>query len=267
MGDIWLQWYSAAEVSDCIIYSCGTWIVYFLFYYLHSWVFICADWYGFLDKYAIRAGNRYLPPLVQQYEAIREASIDTFIIKPILLFSTFPLLGGPFLSFNTALPSVTEAIWQILLMLTIFATSLFWIHLALHKVTWLYKNVHKKHHEFHETVGFAAQFHHPIEALASTLHVVLGVVLVRPHVVVYLIVLCFTLIEIVDSHCGYDVPWKVIYVWSDVYPWGSGARAHDFHHSHNIGVYGGGLLGLWDEFMQTNQAFKNCEKKRIGGRK
>ena len=215
-----------------------------------------------MEKYAIRSGSKRLPSIGQQWTAIYEASFDTFVVKPLLLYITFHYVAKPFIVFDEAPPVLYIICWHVLCLQVVFATSLFWIHMGLHKITFLYKYVHKKHHAFHESVGFAAQYHHPIEALLSTSHIVLGIILVRPHIISYLVFLAATLIEIVDAHCGYDVPWNILYLWSDNYPWGSGARAHDYHHSHNIGIYGGGLLGLWDELFGTNSDFKEFEKKR-----
>ena len=70
-------------------------------------------------------------------------------------------------------------------------------------------------------------------------------------------------IEFVDSHCGYDVPWNIFYPWSGIYPWGGGVRMHDYHHSHNLGTYGGGLFTIWDQLFHTDSDFRRYEKKRI----
>lgn len=36
---------------------------------------------------------------------------------------------------------------------------------------------------------------------------------------------------------------------------------HDYHHSHNLGACGGGLLGLWDCFLGTDTDYRACEAK------
>jgi sterol desaturase/sphingolipid hydroxylase (fatty acid hydroxylase superfamily) len=47
-----------------------------------------------------------------------------------------------------------------------------------------------------------------------------------------------------------------------VYHWGSGPRAHDYHHSHNIGMYGGGLFGIWDKIFGYDKEFNKFENER-----
>lgn len=56
--------------------------------------------------------------------------------------------------------------------------------------------------------------------------------------------------ETVQSHSGYDFPWFSVFNL----PWGLGARAHDYHHSHNRGVYG--MYMFWDRIMGTDAEFR-----------
>lgn len=236
-GELWISFYQYVQkqgISDQMFFSMVSWLVYFLTYYVHSWIFIVCDWYGYLDKYAIRSGKHRLPTIDQQWTAIKEASFDTFLVKPLLLYFSYPLVSAPFIMYGEV-PTLSKAFLDWVLLSFVFSTSLYFIHGALHKIPFLYKHVHKKHHSFYETVGFAAQFHHPVEAIASALHVIFGVILVRPHFIVYCVFMATTLIEVVDAHCGYEVPWYWLYPWSGCYPWGSGVRCHDYHHSHNLG--------------------------------
>jgi len=237
--------------------------VIFVCFYLHGWFFVFADWYGFLDKYAIRSGVHKNATEAKQWAAIKEASIDLFLVKPVIFYFVYPVVADRFIYFNNDLPTIQWGVLQWLSLKAIFATSLYILHRAMHHRS-IYQYVHKKHHTYHDTVGFAAQFAHPVEGLVSALHVVFGILLVRPHFVVYCAFLASTMVEIVDSHCGYDVPWSWLYPWSDRYYWGSGARTHDYHHSHNLGTYGGGLLGVWDRWLGTDADFRKFEEKRLG---
>lgn len=251
-----------AEISERSTFVGGTLLVIFIFFYLHGWFFVLADWYGFLDRYAIRSGNHKVATIDKQWDAIKEASIDVFLIKPVVLYFVYPFVAGKYIHFDSGLPTIGTALFHWLCMKLVFSTSLYWLHRAMHHKS-VYQYVHKRHHLYHDTVGFASQYAHPIEGMVSALHVILGILLMRPHFVVFLFFMATTMTEIIDSHCGYDVPWAWFYPWSDRYFWGSGARAHDFHHSHNVGVYGGGLTGLWDVVMGTNAAFAAHEMKRL----
>ena len=248
-------------VSERMVFVLGSLLTIFCCFYVHGWFFVFADWYGFLGAYSIRSGIHQVATNEKQWAAIKEATIDLFFVKPVLFYFIYPVVAGRFIFFDLTVPSFRVALVQWLVMKIVFSTSLYIFHRAMHHKS-VYQYVHKKHHTYHDTVGFAAQFAHPVEGFVSGLHVVFGILLVRPHFVVFLAFLATTMIEIVDSHCGYDVPWAWLFPWSDRYYWGSGARAHDYHHSHNLGTYGGGLLGVWDRWLGTDADFRKFEEKR-----
>ena len=141
-----------------------------------------------------------------------------------------------------------------------FSVTFYLAHGALHKSTFLYKHVHKLHHTFHESIGFAAQYSHVFENAIAGLHVFIALALVRPHVVVFFIYLFTRYVETTDAHSGYEVPWRFLYPWASCYPWSCGTSMHDYHHSHNLGTYGGGILSL-DMILGTDKEFKEFQKK------
>ena len=226
----------------------------FFGYYCPGWFYVLADWYGFLEPYAIRKGSKRLPSLRQQYAAIVQATVDCFLIKPVLFWCLYPYVGQPFINFDPS-PDISINIKEVLYMMCIFSFSFYVVHRLFHNIPFLYKNVHKIHHTYHETVGFAAQWAHIVEEISSGFHTVIAVSLVRPYFSSWIMYFFLTLVEIVDAHSGYSVPWRFLYPWSDVYPWGSGARIHDFHYSHNVGTYGGGLISF-DKIFGTDRAYK-----------
>jgi sterol desaturase/sphingolipid hydroxylase (fatty acid hydroxylase superfamily) len=268
------DWQVSWQPSNRLVFFTLSWFIIIVFFYLHSWFFVLADW-GWLpilgnplERYAIRSGKNRFAAMKLQEQAILEGTLDTFLIKPLMLYYLFPYLES-FIQFDMKFLSLSllelfsQYLFEWLVMNLIYSTSLYFIHRLLHLSPFLYKNFHKKHHLFTSTISFASLYAHPVEALASSFHFILSLVLVRPHLISYLFFLITVTIEFVDSHCGYDVPWSFLYPWSRYYPWGSGARMHDFHHSHNVGCYGGGLIGLWDQLFQTNKEFKIFEKRRL----
>lgn len=265
LSDMWTELRDHAHSLNCsdrLLFTATSLLIIFTCFYVHGWIFVFADWNGILDKYAIRSGDHKVATLEKQLEAIKEASIDMFVVKPMVLYFSFPFVANIFIQFDCSPPSLMIGLIQWIMMKLVFATSLYWLHRAMHHKA-VYKYVHKRHHSYHDSVAFASQYAHPIEGIVSSLHVIFAIVFVKPHFVVYCAFLATTMIEIVDAHCGYDVPWAWLYPWSDKYPWGSGARAHDFHHSHNVGIYGGGLVGLWDRALGTDADFRKFEMKRL----
>jgi sterol desaturase/sphingolipid hydroxylase (fatty acid hydroxylase superfamily) len=82
----------------------------------------------------------------------------------------------------------------------------------------------------------------------------LGLILCRVHVVTGAIWLFYRIGETVESHSGYIFPWTPFQL-----PWGIGARGHDYHHSHNKGVYG--MFMFWDRIMGTDAEFRAYTKQ------
>lgn len=212
-----------------------------------------------------------------QRAAITEATIDVFIMKPIVFYLLFPVMAYYVDIDQLHPPPLTWQSWPAwrrmlgdwVLMEAVYSLLFYCAHRLLHAVPFLYKHIvsetyslhyinfdmisccfkttsinclyfmlhaqHKVHHSFNRSVAFGAQYHHPLESVFGALYVIAGAALVRPTLCTFALYLATRLGETIDAHCGYDVPWRALYLWSDVYPWGSGARMHDYHHSHNRG--------------------------------
>ena len=114
-------------------------------------------------------------------------------------------------------------------------TLFYWLHRLLHHPR-IYRHVHKQHHEFHHPVGLATEYAHPIEdLLCNTLSTVAGPLLLGSHASVVSGYASLKLWQSVDAHSGLLLPFSP---WSAA-PGMDCARAHDFHHSHNVGNFGG----------------------------
>ena len=252
------------EYSKQTIFAVVSSFVTLVGYYIPGCFFVLADKYRFLDAYAIRSGKHRVPPQKLTLAAIKEATLDTFIVKPLLFYFLFPLFETT-LSFGE-FPSVSVGFTQWIIMEVSFSITFYIAHRLLHNSPFLYKHIHKVHHTFHESIGFAGQYSHPVENVMGGLHLLIAVLIVRPHVTVFWINLFTRYVEIVDAHSGYEVPWRVVYPWASCYPWACGASVHDFHHSHNRGAYGGGILSV-DKLLGTDQDYRDFllkKKTRIG---
>lgn len=192
-------------------------LIGFVFYYLHGWFFVLADWYGFLDKYALRSGKHRLPTHDKQMAAIKEATVDTFIMKPLTLYMMYPLLAK---YVNMGELSLEEQSQQHMLvdwviMEAAYSTLFYIVHRTLHSVTFLYKHVHKVHHSFYDTVGFAAQYHHPLESVFAGVYVLAGAIFIRPAFSTFCIFVATRFTEIIGAALTY-LAFLVTLIRSDV---------------------------------------------------
>ena len=129
-------------------------------------------------------------------------------------------------------------------------TVFYWTHRYFHENKWLYNNVHKKHHEFKYVVGVATEYCHPIEdLLVNMLSGIAGPLLFGSPVWILVGHTGILLAQSIDAHSGLDLYFPLS-CWN-VLPFSDCAKAHDYHHSNNVGNYGG-FFSFWDSICLTD---------------
>eukprot|EP00483_Globobulimina_turgida_P010923 UN10944 len=116
-----------------------------------------------------------------------------------------------------------------------------WLFYIVHRLVHhpkLYGIIHKQHHEYKGTIGFAAEYAHPIEALFANFYPTLaGCLHTGAPALVFHVYLFWRLWETYETHSGYSFHGTFMHkiggTFADI------ALYHDFHHTKNIGNYGG----------------------------
>ena len=116
-------------------------------------------------------------------------------------------------------------------------------HRTLHAVPFLYRHVHKKHHEFVGTVAIAAEHAHPLENFLGNAVPTVGFLLfvVRAPQPVWFVWFAARMQETYESHSGYCFEEAPVARCLGLLN-GVRARHHDLHHTANRGNFGGPLL-------------------------
>lgn len=65
------------------------------------------------------------------------------------------------------------------------------------------------------------------------------------------------LTETVDGHCGYEFSWSPF----RLLPLSGSAEYHNFHHSHNVGVFAS-FFTYWDSIFKTNKEYFEYKAKK-----
>lgn len=161
--------------------------------------------------------------------------------------------GWAHLRFSGSIPSVTQQITTIGAAYLIYDALFYWSHRILHNPS-LFLKIHRIHHRFKTPVGISASYSEAYESLLQTLIWWLplgaaGYLHKDLHVSTVYWYTIFRWIETVEAHSGYDIWWHPVrLIWIT-----SGARCHDYHHSHFDGNYG--ATKIWDWLMGTNKDY------------
>ena len=228
------------------------------------WSF-CA-WFLFLDrlpsckKYKLpRTRPDLNPKLLKNVQlnasAVFEQLVGTVVVVPLGVWVLCPVLRWRGVHVCDTSVSVPSACVHLLGMVIGCDTMFYWVHRLLHDNKWLYRTVHKQHHEFKGTTVWASEYFGVIDMVLNILPGVLPAVVMGSHFSVLLVFTALRQWQTVQSHAGYNLPWYLDFC--NVF---DGARRHDFHHSHNVGCYGD-WFGFWDWLCGTDVPFNKYLKK------
>lgn len=131
--------------------------VLFYMVMLHKWNLLN------LKRFAIKQTQiKPYPSNEMLTSCLIDVSVGHFLIRPCVLFLSYPFLRK-LLNFTT-IPSWGTVLWHLLICSQIDDFLFYWLHRLCH-TGWLYKNIHKRHHEFKNTVAIAVEWAHPAEEI------------------------------------------------------------------------------------------------------
>jgi len=172
---------------------------------------------------------------------IRDATIGQILVGPVTLY----LIGTYVITDKkprmSALPPVQTLYFHYFMANVVNEILFYFAHRMFHEVEWLYKNVHKQHHQFIGTIGFAAEYAHPLEqVVANQGPTALWCIANSVHPMIWFVWLFWRLWETYEAHSGYcfegSLPHKFGFTNSEHAKW------HDYHHTMNKGNYGSEVM-------------------------
>jgi sterol desaturase/sphingolipid hydroxylase (fatty acid hydroxylase superfamily) len=208
-----------------------------ILYYSINCMFLAFDHYGIFEQYKLdrTAAMEIKEGLLQS--TIEKALSGHLISQPLVLWFAYPVAkycGMP--AVTAPFPSVFELYIAFLGSKLVFDWAFYWAHRALHHKV-IYRFIHKQHHSWVGTTGFAAEYAHFLESLLSNQIPTFIVWFVGGfHMVAFMASLVIKLESTYEKHSGYCFhgSWlqKIGLTNS------GGAAFHDFHHTKNRGNFG-----------------------------
>ena len=227
--------------------------------------FLSLDYFSLFQEYKIkRVRKDMLATNPKNIELDRMAFIEqivgTFVVVPLVVYLVYPGLEyREMVVCEGNIPSLSIIMRDFVILLFSCDTIFYWTHRLLHANGWLYRNIHKKHHEFKATTIWASEYFGIVDMILNILPGVIPAIIMKSH---FMVLMIFTFIrqwQTVQSHAGYDLPFDPLNrgIFYD------GAKRHDYHHSHNLGCYGD-WSPFWDYVMGTDVKYKKywAEKKK-----
>ncbi|XP_076006761.1 cholesterol 25-hydroxylase-like protein [Genypterus blacodes] len=152
---------------------------------------------------------------------------------------------------SPALPDLAPTCWRLFVevfaSLLVFDLLFFLWHIFMHKVPWLYRNIHQLHHLHHTPFALAAQDASMVELLSLLLLALSSAWLVGCHPLSETLFHLLNSWMAVEDHCGYDLPWAL----HRLLPCLGGAPHHQNHHSLKTGNFAP-YFTHWDHLCGTH---------------
>ncbi|XP_078604972.1 fatty acid hydroxylase domain-containing protein 2-like [Branchiostoma floridae x Branchiostoma japonicum] len=199
-----------------------------------------------LVKYKIQPGVN-APPV--EPAILRKVALQlpiTALVTFVAICLAWPILMWRGCDYGRELPSFWNVLVDFPALMLGEEAGFYFSHRILHH-PYLYKRIHKKHHELTAPISIAAPYAYPIENVFSgVLPPLLGPLVTGCHVSTIWLFGCYGLYITVTDHSGYDLPFNF-----------RSPEFHDFHHSKfnsNFGVY-----GLLDRLLGTDTAYRQSK--------
>ncbi|XP_044133823.1 fatty acid hydroxylase domain-containing protein 2 [Bufo gargarizans] len=251
-GDFWqAQWgklHNYFGGNELVLYFLGVVIIPSLSFWMYNAILMMIDLTGkpnFLTQYKIQIGKNDPVDPEKLKHAVKVVLFNQFFLSFPMVFLMYPFLKWKGNPCGTELPTFHWVLLELSVFAMVEEILFFYSHRLLHHPS-LYKQIHKKHHEWTAPIGVVSLYAHPVEhILSNMLPSIAGPMLMGSHVTTIMLWFSLALFVTTISHCGYHLPFL------------PSPEFHDFHHLKFTQCYG--VLGILDRLHGTDLIFKQTK--------
>eukprot|EP00127_Corallochytrium_limacisporum_P003302 Clim_evm151s147 gene=Clim_evmTU151s147 len=272
-------WVPDEAERDRYVYMFWIKLVHFVIYFGVNGFFMMCDFMGWLYEYKLPRKESQKPAQKLVLQSLVTNTINQIVVEPLLLYYLYPYMH------NRGMPAYNDPLPDFFMTWGHFAGALqfndfffYTTHRLMHEINFLYKHVHKIHHQYIGTIGFAAEHNHILENVFAAQFPTLGYcILFCVHPLIFQMWLTWRLEETYESHSGYCFLNTTLGDMGLLH--GFKAAFHDYHHTRNKGNFGGpqydelfgtqdwwltqgGVQGQWDLKRRLHDQVMTTEKSK-----
>lgn len=216
--------------------------------------FGACDAFGLLSHYKIGRSEAIRPDARLVRKTLFEAFINQVVTTPPTAYFLYPVfLQCGMSTLDSPVPPASRLFPAFVIAHLVNEFGFYFTHRLLH-VKELYSPIHKQHHNYKGSMGIAAEYANPIEAIVSNqIPTVAGIILFGTHPLAIFVWLVLRLRQTYEVHSGYCFQNSWYSATGLAYP--EETAHHDCHHSVNKGNFGSELtdwmFGTMDSFVDV----------------
>ncbi|KAH7077778.1 fatty acid hydroxylase superfamily-domain-containing protein [Paraphoma chrysanthemicola] len=255
---LWLAWYTWMG-NDVLATGIMSFVMHEAFYFGKSLPWMIIDRIPYFRKYKIQQNK--IPSAWEQTQCALLVLLSHFTVELPQIWMFHPMCQYFGLETSVPFPSPWKMAYQIAIFFVLEDAWHYWVHRAMHASSFLYKNIHKIHHQYSAPFGLAAEYASPIEVMVLGFGtvgcpIVWCAITKDLHILTMYAWIVLRVFQAVDAHSGYEFPWSLHHflpVWA-------GSEHHDVHHEKFIGNYASSFR--WWDFVLDTEAGAEASKRR-----
>lgn len=253
----WLSFFEGR--NEAITFGIIAFLVHQTVYYGRYLPYLICDYIPAMQKYKLQPDHQISNQ--QWWKCLNSLLTSQFLVQlPMMMFF---LPAAKMVGFDCAapFPELPRVCFQVCTFFIIEDFYHYWAHRMFHH-GFLYKRIHKVHHEHTAPFGITAEYAHPLETAVLGQGTIAGPLffncfMEQVHITTMLLWIAARLWQTVEAHCGYDFPWSM----SHWLPFWAGASHHDYHHMAFVDNFAS-TFRWWDRIFGTDHRYQQYEAQR-----